>query len=182
MGRSSIGLNGRGRAQARAVAEALRGTELKTVFASPQERAQETATCIAAPRGLTVSVEPEMAEVWLGRWQGKTFSELQGDPDLPRAFSDPYFVSEAIEPSFEVQKRVVAFVERLRESADGAVLLVSHGDPLRVLLAQYLSIPLTEFRRLVVSTGSISLLRFEPRGPRLLLLNWKPTLDPPLDT
>ncbi len=121
-----------------------------------------------------METESGMDEVWLGHWQGKLVTELRGDPDLEKYIEDPTYVCDAIEPAVEVQERIVGFTERIRsERETGNVVLVSHGDPLRLLVVHYLSMDLGSFRRLEIDNGSVSILRFTPRGPRLLILNWK---------
>lgn len=175
LGRIEIGLNQRGIAQAEAAAEALRAWPLYAVLCSPQRRTQETAVRIASVHGLTVQTEPALDEVWLGRWQGKSLDQISDDPDLLRYFEDPLYVCDAIEPTAQVQERVVALVERLRAELGGrTVALVSHGDPLLVLLAHYLSIELRLFRSLTVSPGSVTFVKVGSRASRLLTLNWKP--------
>jgi len=176
MGRSAVELNPRGRAEAARVAEMLEGVSIDAVTASPQVRTQQTAGPIASSHGLDILTEPDFDEVWLSEaWKGKTVAELRGDPELERVIADPTYRSTAIEPIADVQKRAVAGVERLRtaESA-GRVVVVSHGDPLRALIAHYLGLDLNVFRRLACDNGSLSLLRFNRRGARLELLNWLP--------
>jgi broad specificity phosphatase PhoE len=63
-------------------------------------------------------------------------------------------------------------MQRRGEGATAA--LVSHGDPLRILLAHHLGLDLGGFRRLTVSPGSVSVLTISSRGARLFLLNWRP--------
>jgi probable phosphoglycerate mutase len=172
LGRQPIPLNERGRAQAERVAEALREHTIQSVFSSPQKRTFETAEAIARVHGLPVRTEDAIDEVWLGRWQGKLASELRGDPDLEKYIEDPTYVCDAIESALKVQERVVGFAEHLRATYEqGNFVLVSHGDPLRLLLVNYLAMDLPLFRRLEVGNGSISILRFTPRGPRVTLLN-----------
>ena len=172
LGRNPIPLNERGRAQAEAAARTLGGLSIDAVYSSPQRRTQETAAAIARELALTVETESGLDEVRLGDWQGKLVKDLRGDPDLEKYIEDPTHVCEAIEPAVEVQERIVGFAERLRsERGAGNCVLVSHGDPLRLLVVHYLS-----FRRLEIDNGSVSVLRFTPRGPRLLLLNWKKEL------
>lgn len=175
LGRSAIALNARGRAQAKALGAALHDVQLDTVLVSPQLRAQQTAELSAQAQGLPLFTEPRLDEVWVGRWQGKTWAELRGDPDLEQYGRDPTYECEAIEPAAGVQQRVVAVVEQLRAGATHRVALVSHGDPLKLVLAHYLDMDLTAYRRLAIDTGSVSVLRFgPPYGSRLLVLNWKP--------
>lgn len=177
LGRNPIGLNERGQAQAERAARALGSLSIEAVYSSPQRRTQQTAEVIARELDLVVETEAGLDEVWLGHWQGKLVSELRGDPDLESTIDDPTYVCDVIEPAVEVQKRVVGFVERLRSETEvGNFVLVSHGDPLRLLVVHYLSTELVTFRRLEIENGSVSVLRFTPRGPRLLLLNWKADL------
>ncbi|HJS74790.1 MAG TPA: histidine phosphatase family protein [Vicinamibacteria bacterium] len=178
LGRIDVGLNPDGRAQARAAAEALKSFPIRAVFSSPQARALETAAPIASAHDLEVEIDPGFDEVWLDpAWQGKTVDELRGEPDLERFLSDPTRRSTRIEPLEDVQSRAVAAVERRRAAhPDGTVVVVSHGDPLRAIVAYYAALPLASIRRILVDNGSVSAVRFRSRGPQLTALNWKPTL------
>jgi broad specificity phosphatase PhoE len=178
LGRVDVGLNERGRAQARAAAEALRSFPVRAVLSSPQVRARETADPIAGVLGLAIEIEAGLDEVWLSEaWQGKTVDELRDDAEMERFLSDPLSRSPRIEPIEEVQGRAVAAVERLRRDRAGeTVVVVSHGDPLRAIVAHYVGLPLVDFRRLLMENGSVSLVRFNPRGPQLATLNWRPSL------
>ena len=176
LGRTPVPLNERGRAQAQAVAQALAGLPLSALLASPQRRTQETAEAIARASGLAVTTEPGLDEVWLGRWVGKKPADIQNDPDFERYLSDVTHSCDAIEAAEAVQRRVVSVAEGLRgrgEKERSASVLVSHADPLRLLLAHYLSLPLAWHRRLRIDPASVSLLRFTPRGVSLMTLNWK---------
>lgn len=176
MGRSAIELNAHGRAEAEALADALAEFSLSAIVASPTCRAQQTADAIAGRHALSVRTDADLDEVWVTRWQGKRWQDLRDDPDLQRYFADATHVCDAFEAAVAVQQRAVAAAERaLSEAGEGAVALVSHGDPIRVLLAHYLGMELATYRRLVVSTGSVSVLRFGAAvDRRLLVLNWKP--------
>jgi len=176
MGRSDVPLNSRGRAQATAIAEAVRDLSPSRLLASPQRRAVETAEAIARACDRPLHTEPALAEVWLGRWQGKRWDEVRDDPEIARYVADPTYVCDAAEPGVEVQRRMVAFVEELRPAAgDQTIVLVSHGDPLRILMAHYLSMALADYRHLEIAPGSVSVLRLDGRLPhRLCLFNWRP--------
>ena len=178
LGRCDIGLNVDGRVQAEDAARALESFGVGTVLSSPQIRARETAEPIARRHRVSVGLERALDEVWVtSEWQGRTVSELRGNADLEKLIVDPTHRCESIEPVSEVQARTVKLVERLRDSdEDSTIVAVSHGDPLRLLLAHYLGLPLADFRRLAVDNGSVSLMRFSPRGGRLLALNWRPSL------
>jgi broad specificity phosphatase PhoE len=176
IGRLSISLNEEGRAQARAAAEALSSYPIRAIYSSPQLRTRETAAFIASALALEVQIDPAFDEVWLDEeWQGKTVEELRDDPEIARALSFPAERSPMLEPIDEVRERTVEAVERLRkELAGGSVVVVSHGDPLRAIVAHYIGLSLGSYRRLLIENGSMTLLRFNARGPQLRLLNWRP--------
>lgn len=176
MGRADIELNARGRDQAQRIAEVLESDSVNALYVSPQLRTRQTAAPLAEALGLEAVVDPDFDEVWLSSaWQGKTVAELRGDEHLERVIADPSYRCDAIEPVVEVQTRVVAGCERARtHHPKGTVVVVSHGDPLRVLIAHYLGLDLAVFRRLACDNGSLSKIVFNRPGPRLQILNWRP--------
>jgi broad specificity phosphatase PhoE len=126
---------------------------------------------------LAVETEPGIAEVWVGHWQGQTAAQLAEHADVVRYFADPLHVCDAIEETRAVAGRVVAAASRLAERFAGAhVCLVSHGDPIRLLLAHCLGLGEAHFRRLHVAPGSISIVALGDGAPRVRLINWLPNL------
>jgi broad specificity phosphatase PhoE len=120
-----------GREAAARLGEALRGAAVVAVWASPLERAIETARALAAPHGLSVSVDERLIE-WGGlvRWQGRPWAETMQDPDLIAMYADPVANCPA-DPLDGVGRRVLAWAqERAAEHAEGVVLGVSHEAPL----------------------------------------------------
>ena len=75
-GQLDIGLNERGRAQAEAVAEALRGEPLAAIYSSDLSRARETAQAIANAAGAPLHLDNQLRERAFGHFQGKTWAEI----------------------------------------------------------------------------------------------------------
>ena len=178
MGRSGIELNERGHEQARIVTKALDALPVTAVYSSPRPRCLQTAEPIAGAHHRKVVVDAGFDEVWLHDvWVGKRVSELRGDFDLDKLIVDPAHRCDRIEPIEDVQRRCVAATERIRESRpDETVVIVSHGDPLRSLVAHYVDLPLLSFRRLTIDNGSVSILRLTSQAPHLMSLNWVQSL------
>lgn len=175
LGRSETPLNERGRAQARAVGEALRALSPAEILTSPQRRTAETAEGIGRICDCPVRVDERLAEVWLRAWQGKTFAELHDDPDVHAYLRDPFHRSDEIEPFASVRARIGELVAELRATPRASpVVLVSHGDPLRILVAELLGLPPGSFRSFAIDNGSISLARIGRRRSLVRLLNWLP--------
>lgn len=176
MGRQPIGLAPHGRRQIEKLAVSLEAEPIDAIISSPQRRAQETAGIIAAPHSLAVQTDDGLDEVWLGEsWQGRTWEDLRGDADLIALRADPLYLSEHIEPLQRVQERVIDAVDRCCSGrTDATVALVSHGDPLRVLLAHALAIQLADYRGLMVNTGSVSVVDRHRTRWQVRTLSWKP--------
>jgi broad specificity phosphatase PhoE len=152
------------------------------VLTSPQRRAQQTAAPIAAAHALAVQTEPDLSEVWVGHWQGQTYAELGADLDAARYATDATHQCAAIEDAGSVQQRVVAVLDRLATGERGRRLcLVSHGDPIRLLLVHCLGAELAAFRRLHVAPGSISVVRVGAQRREVLAVNWRPGVALPND-
>ncbi len=72
-----VHLNERGRQQADQLAQALAHAPLKAIYASPLERALETAEPIAAGRKLEIQLRPDLMDNDIGKWQGRSWKALR---------------------------------------------------------------------------------------------------------
>src|SRR3954469_22404129 len=79
--RRDVALSREGLAQAALVAELLSTAPLAAIYSSPRERAWYTARDIAEPHDLKVIIAEGLDEVDFGAWSGRSFAELDGDPD-----------------------------------------------------------------------------------------------------
>jgi len=132
-GHTDIPLNSTGIAQARALAEELASEPLVAVFSSDLARARDTAATVADRHGLRVSIDPDLREKNFGSWEGLTDTEIASR--FPTAQRGNWGDGET---TVTVAERVVAAVARIRaQHPDGLVLVVSHGGPLRALLAHF---------------------------------------------
>ncbi len=173
-GRSpGIHLSERGRAQAEAVAERLKDLPIRAVYSSPLERCRETAAPIARTLGLRVRTERGVLETDIGGWTGRTFGQIRRSGLWRRILAVP---SSARFPGgeslAEVQARSVKALEAVASRhPNETVVVVSHGDPIRLALAHYAGTHLDHFQRLEVSPGSLSAVVIGDRGHRVLRLN-----------
>jgi len=132
-GHSDTPLNDTGRAQAQALADELSGERIDAVYSSDLKRAHETARLVAAPRGLEVTAIRDLRERHFGTWEGLTDEEIFARFPQVREGA-PWGDAETPE---EMGERVLAALRRLAEAHPGEhVLVVSHGGPLRRVLAR----------------------------------------------
>jgi len=163
-----------GRAQADAAAvriSALRRVD--AVYASPLDRARETAAPIASARGLKVQIDRGLLECDFGDWTGGELKKLTKLPEWGVVQRNPSgFRFPGGESFLEMQTRIVGAVQRLVERhAGGVVVLVSHADPIKAAVAHALGTHLDLFQRIVISTCSISAVAYAAAGPSVLTVN-----------
>jgi probable phosphoglycerate mutase len=171
-------LTEQGRAEIAAVAERLAAEQIAAIYASPLQRTRETAEIVAARLGLPIAFRDDLIELDFGEWTGSTFDAIRADPRW-QAWSTQR--SLAAIPGGEsmraVQRRVVeALLEVNERHLDQAAVLVSHGDVIRSALVFALGMPLDFYGRIEVAQGSISTIRLDPGGIRVLALNERPRL------
>ena len=168
-----IDLSASGRRQAEALAEALGGAGITAIVSSPRRRARLTASAVAARVAREVELMPELEEIDYGSWTGLQPNELDRDPQwrLWNSLRATHRIPGG-ESMLEVQSRMVATAERLAaREPDGVVLVVSHQDPLRALLACWLGMPLDFVLRLDLDPASVSTVELVGGQPRCLSLN-----------
>ena len=146
---------------------------IRAVFSSPLERARETADAVAAPHGLTPVAVDDLGEIRFGDWEGLTIGELDRRDDWRRYNT---FRSGTRPPGgelmIEVQARMVRRLQCLAQRhAEEVVAVVSHGDPLRSVIAYYLGIPLDHLVRFEVFTASTTVLELSEWTARVLAIN-----------
>lgn len=176
-----VHLNPHGQAQARALGEALQHASLTAIYASPLERALETAQPIAAARRLQIIPEPDLMDTHIGRWQGRTCKALSATEAWQVVQRAPSrFRFPAGESFPECQLRVVNALERIvqkHNKPDDVVVAVCHSDPIKLAVAYFLGIPLDHFQRLGCDTGSLTALRIHAAGAELVKLNQHPPFE-----
>jgi probable phosphoglycerate mutase len=176
-GETDVPLSEIGRSQARALGARLAGDPIDAFYASPLGRALETARLVAAPHGREVVPRAELREISHGRWEQKTWAEVESlyPDEYARWESDPFsFAPEDGETGLAVLARALpALLEIVASHPDGRVLVVSHKATIRLLVATLLGFDARGYReRLDSSPAGLSILDFrEPTRARLTLFN-----------
>jgi broad specificity phosphatase PhoE len=168
-----IAISLHGLQEAEQVAARLAASRIGAVYSSPLERARRTAEVIAARLALEVQMADELNELDFGDWTDRKLSDLHAFEEWRRfnRFRSGSRIPNG-EAMIEVQCRVLRLIERLCTLHPAQmVALVSHGDVIKATLAHYLGVPLDLFQRIEISPASVSIVRIEPDGPQVLLVN-----------
>lgn len=161
--------------QAETLAERFSREKIAAVYSSSLQRALVTATLIARPHGLTVTVLDGLKEINQGELEGKTFEELRTvhAAFMERWHEDPGPVRLPNgESLLELQERAWKEIEAIKNDCpDGEVVAVSHHMTIISILCKFLGLPLSNLRRLKQDLASISIIEFGQRGPVLVCHN-----------
>lgn len=167
-------LNEKGHEQAACLAQRLAHLPIKAVYSSPLERCWQTAQHIADALNTEISELSAVGEVRYGEWQGEKIKELA----QKRAWHTiQFFPSRFNFPEGEslraVQARAVDGLEQLcAVHPDEMIVVVSHADVIKLILAHYLGMHIDVFQRIGLSTASVSVVSLSPKmGVRVLRVN-----------
>lgn len=168
-----VHLNELGRRQAERLVERLDGVRIDAIVSSPLERCRETAAPLAKARGRAVDVGRAWIEVGYGEWTGRSISQLRRTKLWRRVMFAPSNVRfPGGESLLEVQGRAVdATLDIAARHARGTVVVVSHADVIRLLVAHVAGMHADHLQRLSIDTASITAVSISDGFPRLLTVN-----------
>jgi broad specificity phosphatase PhoE len=177
-GQGGKGLNARGRSQARRLAERMHKSRVTSIFTSDLERAVETSLIVGAACGVEPAMDPDLREVDVGLWTGKSHEEIaelypeewsawSGGFDLRRGGGETYG---------ELAERIERAVVRIcATDARDPVLVVSHGGAIKSYVSKILGASPSGMRALAgVGNAGLTIVERDDRG-RMRLHAWNDT-------
>lgn len=173
-----VHLNIHGQDQAGELARALKHLPIKAIYASPMERAVETAEPLAREKELKIVIRPSLGDTDVGDWTGRKIQSLKKLPiwkqlqEKPSTFTFPggeSFVSQ--------QKRLVNEIVAIAAShgTKDVVAVFFHADPIKLIISHYVGIPLDNFQRLSINPSSVSIICVDNTESQLVALNLQTT-------
>ena len=176
-----IGLTDTGRAQASRLAERLAPLDLVRAVSSPLQRCLETAS--VALDGRAVDVDDRLGECHYGGWTGRALADAAKDPlwrvvqDDPASATFPADARYRSESLVEMAARVIGGVRALdaeveaEHGAHAVWVAVSHGDPIKSVVAEAVGARLAGLQRVRVDPGSVTAVHLTPARMVLLASN-----------
>ena len=180
-GRSSgVTLDMTGREQVAEVGRRIAGVPLKAVVTSPLRRCRQTAQALLAARSddCPLCVDAGLVECGYGEWTGKSLRELSKEKLWGAVQHQPSSVRfPGGESMGEMAARAVGAIRAwdtkfaVEHGPDAVWAAVSHGDPIKAILADALGMHLDSFQRIVVDPASISIIRYTASRPYAITVN-----------
>ena len=172
--RPNIALSEKGRTQAQELAIRLGELKVKELRVSPLQRCIETIDPWVSTKSRIRRIEDHgITEVDYGKWSGRTLRSLSREKLWKIVQENP---SRVFFPDGEgmanMQARAIESMHlALASTGTGAVVMVSHGDVIKALVAANLGMRLDDFQRIIIDPASVTVFDFSSKTPRLLLLN-----------
>ncbi|MFB4318577.1 histidine phosphatase family protein [Actinomadura sp. 21ATH] len=178
-----LGLDDRGRAQARDLAARLAPVPLAAVVSSPLDRCVQTAEAVVRAHGTPVEkieLDERFGEVHYGDWTGRPLKELAEEPLWKVVQAHPSaarFPGEDGEAMADAQHRAVSAVRdwnarvAAEHGPDATYAVCSHGDIIKAIVADAMGLHLDQFQRIQAAPASLTVIRYTELRPFLVRLN-----------
>lgn len=181
-GRTDIALTSHGQQQAKLLGLWARGAGLVACVSSPLTRARATAHSVAIATGLTTRIDERLAELDFGQGEGKTAQEMsQLFGERHAAFErDPvtHHLPGGEDPRDAVRRATTCLVELAAEYPQQRVLIVWHSTLMRLVLCQFLGVPLSNYRKLFPFIRNSGLTEVRLVADTFSLLEYNTPIEP----
>lgn len=171
---NSVELSKDGRKQAQLLVPYLSKLKINRVYSSPLTRCIQTIQpYMEIHPDLDFEIDEKFIEMDYGLWSGRRLSALARDrrwrsvQHKPSAFTFPQGESFR-----SMRKRVDLALSELRKEK-GGVLVVTHGDIIKMSLASALGLPIDRFQKFVAEPASLTVINLEKNSSTILQTNYR---------
>ncbi len=168
-----VHINAQGQREADELARRLNHIPIHAIYASPLERAVDTARAVAMCQKLDVQIRGDLGELDCGEWTGKLIKDLdQSDPWKLLQTKPAEFTMPGGESMTGMQQRMVSAIDAIvRQHPKQVIAIVSHADPLKAAIAHYLGMDLNQFQRIIINPASVSIFFLDEQNAAVFCLN-----------
>jgi alpha-ribazole phosphatase len=167
-GQGNVPLTSEGVAQFELLCLRLAKKPIRTVYTSDLSRCLDGARMIGRPHGLEPFPLPDLRELNIGEWEGKTWRELQGSyPEQWQARLDDivHFRTPGGENLIDLAGRVLPAVSGIVRAHPGEdLVVVGHGGVNRVILLDAIGAPLERVFNIEQNYGCLNVIDYFADG------------------
>lgn len=170
-----VHLSSRGIRQSQQLAKQLTHIQIDRIITSPLIRCIETISPYSESVRRRIHTDTAFIEMDYGKWSGEKLSLLTKKKEWKVIQKDPgAFKFPSGESFIQAQSRVVKRLNSLaKEFPDKNLLIVSHGDIIKLAISATLNLQLRDFQRIVIDTASLSAVNWNLKDRTVLSLNVK---------
>lgn len=174
IGQKDLPLAQKGRLQMNQVANLMQHRAVSAIYASPLQRAMDSAVIIADRLDLTVQTVLNLSEINLGQWDGLSIKEVK------RRFPAEYkkrgqnlaiYKTPGGESFKELQGRCIAALNSIVQDKCGNILIVAHAGVNRVLLCHFMGLDLANLFEIKQDYACTNLITVKNSDYHILFTN-----------
>lgn len=158
--------------QSISVASELKSRKFDSIYSSPLPRCLETLKpLITNTKGAKIENLDGVIEMEYGDWSGKKLVTLARNKLWKVIQNRPSMVRFPNGESFlEMQTRAMESIQSVAKPG-AEILICSHGDVIKAIIAGFIGLPLDSFQRLSIDPASITILEISDNRVSLKIMN-----------
>ncbi len=181
-GQADPPLSSSGIEHAHRLADRLRQVHFDSVHSSDLQRCLQTAEVIARASGVPVRPDIRLREIDTGLWEGLTFEGAKTQYPFEYSERERDLVGYRFpggESFRDLHERVFPAFAQIVDEGGESILVVGHRGVNRVLLCDFLGLPLESLFSIEQDYGCVNLVRASrlPNGARRFEVTAQPTLE-----
>ena len=158
-----VPLTKEGLEQSERIAKYLKPLNISAIYSSPIERAKHTAEIVAKHNSLNYELDSRLTELDMGKFTCKPYEEIfaeHGNIFLKYYENDPAITEQEIETFPQVKKRILDMVNYIvKKHKNENVLLVTHMDPIKVMLSEIMYLTPQALFELIITNCSLTIIK-----------------------
>ena len=170
----SVELSKAGFKQAESLISYLSAIKFSKVYSSPLTRCIQTiAPFMEKNSKLDFQVDNRVIEMNYGKWSGRKLAVLSKEPKWKNVQNNPAAVTFPQGESFKSMRKRVDLALADLKTKNGPILVVTHGDIIKMAITSSLGLPINRFQSFVVEPASLTIINLEKSGTTILQSNFK---------
>lgn len=170
---AGVSLSKKGQKQSQYVLKNLSDVKIDRIITSPIDRCIETVKPLAQMTKRRIHLDESFVEMDYGIWSGASLKDLAKKAEWKEIQKTPEsFIFPRGEGFAQASKRIEKGLNQLAGLyPDKTLLIVSHGDVIKLAAAITLGMQINDFQRIIVDPASVTVVVWEKKQRHLLHLN-----------
>jgi len=170
----SVELSKVGFKQAESLVSYLSAIKFSKIYSSPLTRCIQTiAPFMEKNSKIDFQMDNRVIEMNYGKWSGRKLAVLSKDPKWKSVQNNPAGFTFPQGESFKSMRRRIDFALTNLKEEKGPILVVTHGDIIKMAITSSLGLPINRFQSFVVEPASLTIINLEKSGATILQSNYK---------
>jgi len=170
----SVELSKAGFKQAESLVSYLSAIKFSKVYSSPLTRCIQTiAPFMEKNSKIDFQIDNRVIEMNYGKWSGRKLAVLSKDSKWKNVQNNPAGFTFPQGESFKSMRKRIDLVLADLKKKKGPILVVTHGDIIKMAITSSLELPINRFQSFVVEPASLTIINLEKSGATILQSNYK---------